>query len=79
MAVYMKMEEAVVDVDNTVKSDLMGVSLLAMFISPWAVLGLTTSMLGYATLSTEVRFICVAVLFAAAPKFMQLIMPQPEK
>ena len=79
MAVYLKMEESIVDLDNGLKSDFMGVSLLALLISPWAVLGLTISMLGYATLSTEVILICVAILLAAMPKLVQLMAPHQEK
>jgi len=79
MVVYLEMEESIADVDNTLKSDLMGVSLLALLISPWAVLGLTISMLEYATLSTEAIFICVAVLFTATPKLVQLMATYQEK
>ncbi len=79
MAVYLKMEESIVDADNALKSDLMGVSLLVLLISPWAVLGLTISMLGYAALPTEVIFICVAILCAATPKLVQLMTPHQEK
>jgi len=73
MAAYLKMEESIVDVDNALSSDLMGISLLALLISPWSVLGLTMSRLEYVTLSTEVVSVCVAVLLAATPKLLQLL------
>jgi len=79
LVVYLEMEESIADVDNALKRDLMGVSLLALLISPWAVLGLTISMLSYATLSTEVICICVAILLAAMPKLVQLMVPHQEK
>ena len=79
MVVYLEMEESIADVDNALQRDLMGVSLLALLISPWAVLGLTISMLSYATLSTEVICICVAILLAAMPKLVQLMAPHQEK
>lgn len=73
MAAYLKMEEAIVDADASLKNDLMGLSLLALLISPWAALGLAISMLGYVTLSTAATVFCVSVLLAAMPKLLQLL------
>jgi len=78
MAVYLEMEESIVDTDTSLKDDLMGLSLLALLVSPWAALALAVSLLGNVILSTEMTLVCISVLLAAAPKLLQLLFPHQE-
>jgi len=73
MAAYLKVEETIVDSETTIKNDLMGLSLLALLISPWATIGLVLSLFGYATVSFDISAICISVLLAAIPKALELL------
>ncbi len=73
MAAYLKMEESIIDADSSLNNDLMGLSLLALLISPWAALGLAISILGYVSLSTAATVIFMSVLLVATPKLLQLL------
>jgi len=73
MAAYLKMEESIIDADSSLNNDLMGLSLLALLISPWAALGLAISILGYASLSTAATGFFMSVLLVATPKLLQLL------
>ncbi len=75
MAIYLKIEEPVVDSNTSLQNDLMGLSLLALLLSPWAALGLVVSMLEYSTIPNQASFICVSVLVIATPKLLQLLIP----
>jgi len=73
MAAYLKMEESVIDADSSLRNNVMGLSLLALLISPWAVLGLVISMLGYVSLSAAATVTFMSVLLVATPKLLQLL------
>ncbi len=73
MPAYLKLEESIIDADSPLKNDCMGVSLLALLISPWAMLGLVISIMGYAALSTVATIFFMSVLLAATPKLLQLL------
>jgi len=75
MTVDLKMEGYAVDSDSCLKNDLMGLSLLALLISPWALLGLGVSMLGYGTLPTGLNILCALILLTATPKLILLLLP----
>jgi len=74
MAAYLKVEETIADSEATIKNDLMGLSLLALLISPWAMVGLALSMFGYATVSFDLSGICISVLLTAIPKALELLL-----
>ncbi len=78
MAIYLEIEESIVDTDSSLTHDLMGLSLLALLVSPWAALGLAVSLLGNVILSTEMTLACVSVLLAATPRLLQLLFPHQE-
>ncbi len=73
MAAYLKIEESTIDADSPLKNSVMGLSLLALLISPWAVLGLVISMLGYTSLSAAAIVTFMSVLLVATPKLLQLL------
>jgi len=73
MAVYLKMEETIVDSNSSLRDDVMGLSLLALLLSPWAAVGLAASMFEYVSIPSQASVISVLVLMAATPKFLQLL------
>ncbi|GAV20801.1 hypothetical protein MMIC_P1775 [Mariprofundus micogutta] len=79
MQAYLKIEESYATQDNSLRSDLMGVSLLALFISPWAIIGLALSIFGVSFVTPVIVAVCMGIIIAAIPQALQQFHPNPEK
>ena len=76
MAVYLKLEETMGDQHLSMRDDLMGLSLLALLLSPWAGLGLILSAFEISFMTPAFSLTCTLVLLAAVPKALQLLLPE---
>ncbi|MFQ5518968.1 MAG: hypothetical protein ACE5E3_03095 [Mariprofundus sp.] len=79
MPAYLKIEELQDNSDISLAKDLMGISLLALLVSPWALVGLALSSLNVSFMTTEILIICISVLIVSLPKLIQLLIPSHKK
>jgi len=73
MTVNPDIEESIVDYDLSLQHGLMGLSLLACLLSPWALLTSGASVLGYITVPEVVSISCALLLVVALPGLLQLL------
>lgn len=76
MSAYLKIEELQDNSAISLRSDLMGISLLALLMSPWAAIGLTLYAFNVSFMTTDILAICISILFASLPKLFQLLIPE---
>jgi len=72
MPVYLKIEESYATQDVSLRQDLMGISLLALFLSPWALIGLTLSIFGVNFITPAISVTCMATIIVAIPQALHL-------
>ncbi|MDX8403884.1 MAG: hypothetical protein R8K54_05705 [Mariprofundaceae bacterium] len=71
MATYLKIEDSQENPNISIRNDLMGISLLALLLSPWAFICLALYTFNIALLPSEVATTCNVILIAALPKLFQ--------
>jgi len=76
MAVYLKLEETMGDQHISMRDDLMGLSLMALLMSPWAALGLLLAAFEVSMMTSALTLTCALLLLAAVPKAFQLLFPE---
>ncbi|TLS77870.1 hypothetical protein FE236_01810 [Mariprofundus erugo] len=75
MAAYLKLEESMGTDDIPILQDLMGVSLLALLLSPWAAIGLLLTALESPVMTPGLSIASSLLLLIALPKAVQLVAP----
>jgi len=76
MAAYLKLEENAGKHHVSLRDDLMGLSLLALLLSPWAGLGLILTIFEISLITHALALTCMLTLLAAIPKVLQLLFPE---
>lgn len=75
MAAYLKLEESMDSDEIPLLQDLMGVSLLALLLSPWASIGLLLTALESPVMTPGLSIASSLLLLIALPKAVQLVAP----
>jgi len=75
MPVYLKMEEVQNGSNDSLASDLMGLSSLALLLSPWALIALALFAFNIHFITMDMVMISSIILMASLPKLFQLLTP----
>ncbi|PJA32132.1 MAG: hypothetical protein CO187_05615 [Zetaproteobacteria bacterium CG_4_9_14_3_um_filter_53_7] len=73
MQCYLKIEESYATRETSLRNDLMGISLLALLISPWAIIGLALSIFGVNFMTSGILAGCVTTILVAIPQALLLL------
>ncbi len=73
MPIYLEIENSQNDPEHSLRDDLMGISLLALLVAPWAIIGLTLYTFNVSFISNDLLFVCISTLLVALPKLFQLL------
>lgn len=73
MAGYLKIEEHYGNQQVSLHSDLMGISMLALLVAPWAMIGLALSVFEVSFMTQGIVMTCIATLIVAIPQVLSLL------
>jgi len=79
MPVYLNIEEVKNGSNNSLTSDLMVLSSLALLLSPWALIALTLSAFHINFITTNMAMASSIILALSLPKLLQLFSPVRKK
>ena len=73
MAGYLKIEERYANQDISLRNDLMGISMLALLMTPWAMIGLTLSAFEASFMTQGILIACIITMIVAIPQALILL------
>jgi len=75
MIATLKIDELHESTDLSFNKDLMAISCLALLVSPWALAGMVLFALNISFVTVSMLMLSIAILVAALPKSLQLLIP----
>jgi len=78
MSPYLRLEENCSDHEFSLREDLMGLSMLALLISPWAVTGLVLAGLNFQFMTNELIACCALTIAVAMPQILRVLLPSSQ-